>query len=265
MDNQIRIFNNPEFGEMRTTLSEDNEPLFNANDVCNALGYSNYRDAVIRHCEDGDVVKHDTLTEGGVQLVNYVNESGLYSLIFGSKLPKAKEFKHWVTSEVLPSIRKTGGYIQSADDMTDEEIMARALMVAQSTIRRREEKIKELSDKVAADAPKVAFSDAVTASRGSCLIGELAKVLTQNGIAIGQNRLFRWMRHNGFLGTYGEHLNVPAQRYVEQGIFEIKRSVHAEHDQLVSTITPKVTCKGMEYFVNGFLSGRFSPVPAGGK
>ena len=265
MENSIQIFNNPEFGEMRTTLSEDNEPLFNANDVCNALGHSNYRDAVIRHCEDGDVVKRDTLTEGGVQLVNYVNESGLYSLIFGSKLPKAKEFKHWVTSEVLPSIRKTGGYIQANEAMSDAEIMAKALLVAQSTIERRDQKIRELSAKVEHDAPKVASSEAITASKGSCLISELAKTLTQNGITIGQNRLFRWLRHNGFLGSQGGYYNVPMQEYVERGIFEIRRSYHMEGDETVSTITPLITTKGQQYFINGFLSERFSLSPAGGK
>lgn len=266
MESGITIFNHPKFGDIRATKDEKGEALFNVVDICKALEYSNNRVAVATHCESGDVTKLYVIDSlGRKQEASFVNESGLYALIFGSKVPKAKEFKHWVTSEVLPSIRKTGGYIQANTDMTDEEIMARALMVAQSTIKRRDERIKELSDKVAHDAPKVAFCDAVTSSRGSILIGELAKQITQNGVEIGQNRLFRWMRHNGFLGQSGMNFNIPLQRYVQQGLFELKTTVHTEGTDLVRAVTPMVTTKGQAYFMNGFLSGRFSPAPAGGR
>lgn len=140
----IQIFSNPQFGEIRTLADEANEPMFCASDVCKALGYANPRDAISRHVDEGDVAKRDTPTTSGVQTMTFVNESGLYSLIFGSKLDSAKAFKKWVTSEVLPSIRRSGGYMVAKADETPEELMARCIVVANETINRRNERIKAL-------------------------------------------------------------------------------------------------------------------------
>lgn len=251
----IQIFSNPQFGEIRTLANEANEPLFCAADVCKALGYANPRDAISRHVDEGDVAKHDTPTTSGVQTMTFVNESGLYSLIFGSKLDSAKAFKKWVTSEVLPTIRKTGGYIVAKADDTPEMIMARAVIVAQATIEKQQKQIAEQSAKIEADAPKVLFADAVAGSSTSCLIGELAKILTQNGYKIGQNRLFEKLRNEGYLGVKGEYYNMPNQRYQEMGLFDVKkRTINNPDGSIIVKTTTKVTGKGQSYFINKFLN-----------
>lgn len=262
------IFSNDDFGEVRV-IGTTESPLFCAADVCRALGYSNSRDAIARHADEGDVVKRDTPTSSGVQSITYVNESGLYALIFGSKIPSAKKFKKWVTSEVLPSIRKTGGYIAAGVEDTDEEIMARALLVADATIKRKDERIAQLQaenesaqkqieeqqSKIEQDAPKVLFADAVSTSQRSCLVAELAKILKQNGVDIGQNRLYGWLRSNGYLGARGLYYNQPTQKAMKLGLFEIKQTTITKPDGtvLVAT-TPKITGKGQIYFVDKFLS-----------
>lgn len=249
----IQIFSNPQFGEIRTLADDANEPLFCAADVCKALGYANPRDAISRHVDEGDVAKRDTPTTSGVQSMTFVNESGLYSLIFGSKLDSAKVFKRWVTSEVLPTIRKHGVY---ATPQTIDNLLAdpdNAIKVFQ-TLKEERQLRQRAEAKIEADAPKVLFHDAVIGSKSSCLIGELAKVLTQNGYKIGQNRLFEWLRENGYLGKHGEYYNMPNQRYVEMGLFETKKRVHDENGVLVTTQTTKVTGKGQSYFINKFLN-----------
>lgn len=257
MENELQIFRSPEFGEVRTAGTPE-EPLFCAADVCRALGYTNGRDAVARHCDEGDVAKHDTPTfnQHGtevMQSVTFVTESGLYSLIFGSKLEKAKAFKRWVTAEVLPSIRRNGGYMAEKAGETPEELMARALTVAGETIKRREERIRQLEAVNAEQSRYADFGRALVASDTSCLIGELAKIITQNGRPIGQNRLFEWLRAEGFLGTKGEYYNMPMQRYIEQGLFELKKGVRSGRDGVMHTfVTPKVTQKGCAYFLRRF-------------
>lgn len=247
--NEVTIFENEQFGIVRTAGTAE-EPLFCAADLCRALGYNNGRDAIARHCDEGDVVKRDTPTTSGIQSMSFVNESGLYALIFGSKLESAKTFKKWVTSEVLPSIRKTGSY--AVKNMSRKEI---ALMIIQQEeemeVLRLENKKKE--ETLKEQKPKVVFADAIVGSKSSCLIGELAKIITQNGYEIGQNRLFAWMRMNHYLGTVGEYYNIPCQKYLEMGLFELKKNVHSQNGQMVTTITPKVTGKGQQYFVNKFL------------
>lgn len=251
---EIQIFNNPQFGEIRALADEANEPLFCAADVCKALGYTNPRKAVADHVDEGDVTKRDTPTTSGVQIMTFVNESGLYSLIFGSKLDSAKAFKKWVTSEVLPAIRKTGGYIAAKADDTPEMIMARAILVAQDTIKKQSLRIEEQKRKIAEDAPKVLYADSTAASKTSCLVGEMAKILTQNGYEIGQNRLFKKLREEGYLGTKGEYYNVPNQRYQEMGLFEVKKSIINNPDgSTFQKSTTKITGKGQIYFVNKFL------------
>lgn len=251
---EIQIFNNPQFGEIRTLADEANEPLFCAADVCKALRYTNPRKAVADHVDEGDVTKRNTPTTSGVQIMTFINESGLYSLIFGSKIDRAKAFKKWVTSEVLPAIRKTGGYIAAKADDTPEMIMARAILVAQDTIKKQSLRIEEQKRKIAEDAPKVLYADSTAASKTSCLVGEMAKILTQNGYEVGQNRLFKKLREEGYLGTKGEYYNVPNQRYQEMGLFEVKKSIINNPDgSTFQKSTTKITGKGQIYFVNKFL------------
>ena len=177
-----------------------------------------------------------------------INESGLYSAILGSKLPSAKRFKRWITCEVLPSIRKTGGYIAGQEQMTDAELMAKALLVAQRQIEERNKQIEQMQ-------PKALFADAVSASQTSILVGDLAKLICQNGVQIGQKRLFEWLRNNGYLIKSGDSKNMPTQRYVEQGLFEIKESnVQNPDGSIRITKTTKVTGKGQIYFVNKFVN-----------
>lgn len=246
--NKIKVFENPEFGSIRT-VEQDGEPWLAGKDVAAALGYSNPRDAISKHVDDEDkgVAKCDTL--GGNQNMTIINESGLYSLILSSRLPTAKKFKHWVTSEVLPSIRKTGGYISGQENMSDSELMAKALLVAQRQINQRDARIAEMQ-------PKALFADSVAASKTSILIGELAKILKQNGVEnMGQNRLFEWLRSNGYLiRRKGTDYNMPTQRAMELKLFEIKETVvsHADGHQTINK-TPKITGKGQQYFINAFL------------
>ena len=182
---ELQIFKNEEFGEVRT-VTIDNEPWFVGKDVAAALGYSNTRDAISKHVHEDDkgVAKCDT--PSGKQEMTVINESGLYALIFGSKLESAKRFKHWVTSEILPSIRKHGGYIAGQENMSDEQLLAKALMVAQSKIAENQKQIERMK-------PKEIFADAVATSHTSILIGDLAKLLKQNGVETGQKRLFNWI------------------------------------------------------------------------
>lgn len=255
--NGIQVFNNPAFGEIRTAGTPE-EPWFCATDVCKALGYANGRDAVAKHVDEGDVAKRDTPTKNqfGAEVtlqMTYVNESGLYALILSSKLPSSKSFKKWVTSEVLPTIRKTGKYSSDVPQTFGEALMLAAKK--QLEVEEQQKLIEAKDKKIAEDAPKVVFSDAVVGSKSSCLIGELAKILTQNGYKIGQNRLFDKLREEGYLGRSGEYYNIPNQKYVEQGLFELKKTTHSENGVMKSSVTPKVTGKGQQYFINKYLKG----------
>ena len=241
---EIQIFKNDRFGEVRTMVIND-EPWFVGKDVAEVLGYRLARKALYDHVEDDDkkgVPIQNPL--GGKQEMTIINESGLYSLILSSKLPQAKEFKRWVTNEVLPQIRKTGGYIPLNDCEDTGEIMARALMIAQRTIEQKDALLEM-------QKPKVRFAEAVTGSDDSILIGELAKLITQNGYEIGRTRLFDWLRRNGYIF---KNSTEPIQKWVEKGLFETKVSIihthHGEHEVL----TTKVTGKGQRYFIDVFLS-----------
>lgn len=257
MSNEIQIFNNPSFGQVRVTMSDNNEPMFCLADVCRVLDLTPSK--VAQRLAEDVLSKYPLESAGGTQLTNFVNEDGLYDAILDSRKPEARKFRKWLTSEVLPSIRKTGGYIATKADDTPDTIMARAILIAKDTIDHLSRKIAEQSARIEADAPKVAFANAIIVSKSSCLIGELAKLLTQNGYEIGQNQLFAWMRDNGYLGTKGERRNIPNQRYVEQGLFELKKGVRSGSDGVMkTTITPKVTVKGQEYFINKFIG---KPVP----
>lgn len=227
--NEIQIFNNKEFGSIRT-VNIDGEPWFVGKDVANALGYSNNRKAISDHVGEEDKRDGVTIRDsiGREQNPILINESGLYSLIFGSKLESAKRFKHWVTSEVLPTIRKTGSY-QSVPQ--GKELLALAVLEAQKTIEEQNHKIKEMQ-------PKAIFADAVSASETSILVGDLAKLICQNG----------------YLMKCGSSRNMPTQRYLEQGLFEVKESnVQNPDGSIRITRTTKITGCGQLYFVNKFL------------
>lgn len=245
--NNIQLFNSPEFGQIRT-ITDNDGIYFVGKDVAQALGYSNQRDALARHVDDEDkgVVKRDT--PGGVQDVTTINESGLYSLVLSSKLPSAKRFKRWVTSEVLPALRRQGGYMLANANETPEQIMARALKIADEALKRKDALIEEMK-------PKAMFADAVGASDNTCLVGELAKMLRQNGVDIGANRLFKRLRNEGFLGKYGSNYNVPTQRSMELGLFRIKETTIQHSDGHVTLQrTPKCTGKGQCYFMERYAS-----------
>ncbi len=250
--NELKIFKNSEFGEIRTALV-DNEPMFCLSDVCKALEISNAGNVKNRLSEKG-IRSVDTLTKGGTQALTYINESNLYKTIFQSRKESAEKFTEWVTGEVLPSIRKNGGYIAGQESLSDDELMAKALLVAQNKIAERDSIIAENQKQIEQMKPKQIFADAVSASHTSILIGDLAKLICQNGIQIGQKRLFEWMRQNGYLIKYGASRNMPMQKYIEQGLFEIKESSVQNPDGSVRiTRTTKVTGKGQVYFVNKFI------------
>lgn len=245
--NNIQLFNSPEFGQIRT-ITDNDGIYFVGKDVAQALGYSNQRDALARHVDEEDkgVMKLDT--PGGVQDVTTINESGLYSLVLSSKLPSAKRYKHWITSEVLPALRRQGGYMLANANETPEQIMARALKIADEALKRKDALIEEMK-------PKAMFADAVGASDNTCLVGELAKMLRQNGVDIGANRLFKRLRNEGFLGKYGSNYNVPTQRSMELGLFRIKEATIRHPDGHVTLRrTPKCTGKGQCYFMKRYAS-----------
>nr|DAF46728.1 MAG TPA: repressor domain protein [Siphoviridae sp. ctVDy27] len=249
--NELKIFNSEEFGDIRTA-EIDGKPYFVGTDVAKALGYNNPRDAVSRHCKG--VVKRDTPTSSGIQSMSYINEGDLYRLIMKSKLPSAEKFESWVMDEVLPAIHHNGGYIMGQENLSDSELMAKAILVAQKTIEHKNQIIEQQKAKIEQDKPKTIFADAVSASKTSILIGDLAKLICQNGYQIGQKRLFQWMRDNGYLMVSGSSRNMPKQKYVEQGLFEIKESNVQNPDGSVRiTRTTKVSGKGQLYFANKFL------------
>lgn len=246
--NQLQIFENPEFGAVRT-VEIDGEPWLVGKDVAEALGYTNPQKAIRDHVDDEDKGVNESFTVNGTQGI-LINESGLYSLVLSSKLPTARKFKHWVTSEVLPSLRRHGLY--AADELLNNpDLMIRAM----EELKAERARANALAEKVERDAPKVLFAESVAASQHSILVSDLAKILRQNGVQIGGNRLFEWLRTNGYLiRRKGSDWNMPTQRAVEMGLFEIKETsvTHADGHVTVNK-TPKVTGKGQQYFINLFL------------
>ena len=249
--NELQIFESEEFGRVRTVVI-DNEPYLVGRDVADALGYAKPENAIANHVDDED--KTTTLIQGTGS--NYksnavcINESGLFSLILGSKLPTAKKFKHWVTAEVLPSIRKTGKYAIPQDSYMIADPVERAKKwIEEETVR------KQQAVQLEEQRPKVLFADSVSVSQTTVLIGELAKIIKQNGVDIGQNRLFTWMRERKYLiSRKGTDYNMPTQKAMKLGLFVIKETTvnHSDGHTSVSK-TPKVTGKGQIYFVNKFL------------
>lgn len=244
--NEVQLFNF-ESHEVRSLLL-NNEPWFVGRDVAEVLGYKKPENAIANHVDDDD--KTTTLIQGIGS--NYksktmiINESGLYCLVLSSKLPSAKKFKRWVTSEVLPALRKTGQY--QVKELSGSELMAKALIEAQSVLAAKDKQIEEMK-------PKVVFADAVATSHTSILVGELAKILKQNGIDMGQKRLFAWLREKGYLiKRQGTDYNMPTQKAMDLGLFEIKEGSYVNGSGVnITTKTPKVTGKGQQYFINKFL------------
>ena len=245
--NEVQLFNF-ENHEVRSLLL-NNEPWFVGKDVAEILSYSNTRKALTDHVDTEDKMDGVTIRDsiGRNQKPVLINESGLYSLVLSSKLPSAKKFKRWVTSEVLPALRKTGQY--QVKELSGSELMARALIEAQNVLAAKDKVIEEMK-------PKVVFADAVATSHTSILVGELAKILKQNGIDMGQKRLFAWLREKGYLiKRQGTDYNMPTQKAMELGLFEIKEGSYVNGSGVnITTKTPKVTGKGQQYFINKFLA-----------
>ena len=243
--NELQIFENPEFGRVRTTVI-DGEPWFVAADVCHALDIGNPSDALNRlDSDERTLVSIEGASNG--KPVNGVNEPGLYSLVLGSRKPEAKKFKRWITHEVIPAIRKTGGY---QVPQSPAEQMAQGILAAQKLLAEKDKRIEEMR-------PKEIFADAVSVSKTDILIGDLAKLIKQNGHDIGQKRLFAWLREKGYLiKRKGLDWNMPTQKAMEMKLFRVKETVvtHSDGHTTVSK-TPKVTGKGQVYFVNKFLNG----------
>lgn len=271
MTNEITIFNNPAFGEVRTAGTAD-KPLFCLADICKAVDLTNPSSVKARlDSEDVQLVDLHALnsTEGrnGNSFANFVTESGLYDVMLQSSSPKVKPFRKWVTSEVLPSIRKHGAYMTEAtltEMLSTPEGIGRLL----ATLKDEQEKAKALATAVntqrgiidgqqktlTEQRPKVVFADAVVGSTTSIPMSQLAKILSQNGVKnMGQNRLYQWLRDHGYVGKSGAYYNLPMQRYVEQGLFTVRTSTFSKGSDMCTANTTRVTGKGQQYFINLFL------------
>jgi anti-repressor protein len=247
-----QVFDNPEFGQLRVIQGENGEPWFVASDIAKALGYRMASD-MTRRLDDDEKGTRSVRTPSGKQLMTVITEAGVYSAILGSQVEGAKRFKRWVTHEVLPALRRDGAYVASDGTEDDSTLMARALIAAQRTIDRNNARIAELE-------PKALFADAVAASDGTCLVGELAKMMRQNGLDIGQNRMFVLLRDDGYLGKSGSNRNVPTQMAMDLGLFRIKETAVTHSDGHVTiNRTPKVTGKGQRYFVERYCIKRRLP------
>lgn len=248
----LQVFKNNQFGQVRV-LKKDGQPWFIAKDVCECLDIKNSRDAVSRLDEDEkDVVLTDTL--GGTQSLQAVNEYGLYTLVLSSRKPEAKQFKRWITHEVIPSIRKHGAYM-TPEKIEEVLLNPDTIIQLATTLKEEQQRRLEAEQRLEQQKPKVLFADAVEVSKTSILVGDLAKIIKQNGYDIGQKRLFQWLRDNGYLIKSGNSKNMPTQKAMEMQLFEVKESTISNPDGSIRiTKTTKVTGKGQVYFVNKFLS-----------
>lgn len=254
MENKIQVFQNQEFGELRTIV-KGGEPWFVGKDAADALGYQNSSKAVSTHVDESDrqlamlpqSQNGNLLTQTAI-----INESGLYSLIFSSKLPKAKDFKRWVTHDVIPTIRKHGLY---ATPETAEKILGDPdfLIKALTELKQEREQRQKAEAQIEADKPKVQFADSVAGSHQAILIREMAKLLKQNGVDMGEKRLFSWLRANGFLISCGDDYNLPTQYSMERGLMIIRERTYTDDIHTRIMRTPMITGKGQQYFINKFI------------
>lgn len=255
MDSNLQLFDFE--GNQVRTLEIKNEPWFVGKDVAEILGYKNTRDALAKHVDAEDkiseIVKASQVSQNATGYVNVdlIKESGVYSLIFSSQMPNAKRFKHWVTSKVLPAIRKHGAYMtdqKAFDVVNNKDGLADLLQQAADQLKQKDIQIEQMK-------PKALFADSVATSKTTVLVGELAKILRGNGIDIGPNRLFGWLRKHGYLiNRKGSDWNMPTQKAMNLGLFKIKETVinHSNGTTSISK-TPKVTGKGQQYFINKLL------------
>ena len=248
--NELQIFENKEFGEIRTIVVND-KPYFCASDVAKALGYAKPNNAISTHCKS--TLKQGIATkQGNMSEMIFIPEGDVYRLIMRSKLPGAERFESWVMDEVLPSIWKHGGYIAGQEHLSDEDLLAKALLVATNKIKEKEQRIKSLEDDNERMKPKEIFTDAVTASDSSILIRELAKLIRQNGVDMGERRLYKWLREAGYIC---KNSTEPTQRAMELGLFErVVRTIQRGDGLPLEKSTTKVTGKGQVYFINKFLN-----------
>lgn len=251
--NEIQIFKNDSFGAVRTVTDDNGKILFCGKDVATALGYKKTADAISAHCKG--VCEIPTPSNGGVQMMKYITEGDVYRLTFGSKLPSAEKFTDWVTDEILPSIRKHGAYM--TENVIEQALTSPDFLIQLATqLKEEQAQRKALEQRVEADRPKVLFADAVETSQTSILVGDLAKLIKQNSVDIGQKRLFAWLRDNGYLIKSGSSANMPTQRSMDMKLFEVKeRSISNPDGSVRVTKTTKVTGKGQTYFINIFLKG----------
>ena len=250
--NEVQIFNFNS-SEIRVVKDEGGEPWFIAKDVCDVLGLSNITEA-LRNL-DGDELNSEILNSGNQgREMKLVSESGLYALVIRSNKPNAKKFRKWITSEVLPSIRKTGGYVAATGTESPEELYARAMSSLHAALERQKEITAAQAKQIEMDKPKVVFAESIEVAKTSILVGEMAKLIKQStGIDIGQNRFFDYLRGNGFLHSTGSQKNLPTQKSVDRGLFEIKEGTRLNSNGVsVITRTPKITGRGQLYFINLF-------------
>lgn len=245
-DTSIQVFSNSEFGSIRVTKGEGGEPWFVARDITDALGLDR---TATRRLDDDEKGVRSMHTPGGAQEMTFVTEAGFYSLALASKKPEARAFKRWVTHEVLPAIRRDGGYMVARAGETPEETMARAVLIAQRTIERQDATIERQRAAIRELAPKAAFFDAVGDADGKMSVADFSKALRQSGIRMGQNRLFRWFRDNGYMGKRGVHRNRPTQRTIDQGLFYLHDTTFVRGDgKVFNSFTPMITAKGATAF-----------------
>ena len=260
----IQFFQKQEFGVMRS-LEINNQPYFCLTDVCRILDIKNSRDCKNRLNKNG-VVNTDIIDSlGRRQQATFINESNLYKVIFQSRKSEAEQFVEWITGTVLPSIRKNGGYIQGQENMSDSELLAKAVLVAQNTIEEKNKLLAAANKKIEEDAGKVFFANSVSSSKSSILVGDLAKILKQIGYDVGQNRLFEWLRNKGYLiKKQSESYNMPTQKAMELGLFEIKESTIKCSNGYSTTTkikkTVKVTGRGQVYLVEKYAE-EHGPIP----
>lgn len=242
----LKIFNSQQFSELKILIDKKEKEWFPVTIVAKVLGYSNPHDAIIRHCKNDGVVKHEVIDDlGRTQEMKFINEGNLYRLIVKSKLPSAEKFERWIFDEVLPSIRKHGMY--ATDELLNNPDLA--IKVFQELKKEREETAK-LQQQINVDKPYTNFGKAISNSDDGILIGEYAKLLKNDSIEIGQNRLFQWLRENGYLIKSGRRKNDLVQRYLEIGLFEMKETtIHTPKGDKIRTTT-LITGKGQMYFVD---------------
>ena len=251
--NGLQVFKHEQFGEVRT-VEVNNEVWFVGKDVTDILGYSNGSRDINRHVDEEDRQNYQNGTLESNRGLTIINESGLYSLVLNSKLESAKRFRRWVTKEVIPTIRKHGGYL--TETKLAEALLNPDVLIQLATNLKEEQTKRILAEQqIEKDKPKVLFADSVESSTDSILIGQLAKLICQNGYEIGQNRLFKWLRNNGYLVKSGENKNLPTQYSMDRKLMDIKkRTVNNPDGSIRTTVTTKITGKGQIYFINKFLN-----------